>query len=135
MDYMFLIYAEEAKREQMTLEQKAAAINRAWAVIDEATTRGVLRGASPLEPVHTAWTARERQGTISITDGPFAETKEALGGYYIIDCAGLEDAKYWAGRMACTGCSGSVEFRPLRAIPQRQDVVAPEREVASSVNA
>jgi hypothetical protein len=76
-----------------------------------------------------------RQGKIGITDGPFAETKEALGGYYIIDCADLEDARYWAGRLAQTGCGASIEFRPLCAIPQRQDTIAPENEVASTVNA
>ena len=135
MDYMFLIYSDEAKREQMTPEQKAESINRSWAVIDEATARGVFKGASPLESVRAAFTARDRQGKIGITDGPFAETKEALGGYYILDCAGLEEAKYWAGRMAATGCGASIEFRPLRAIPGRQDEVAQEREVASSVNA
>ena len=135
MDYMFLIYLDEAQREQMTPAQKSAAINRSWAVIDEATARGVFKGASPLESVHAAFTARERQGKIGITDGPFAETKEALGGYYIIECAGLEDAKYWAGRMAYSGCGASVEFRPLRAIPDRQDIAAPARELASSVKA
>jgi hypothetical protein len=135
MDYMFLIYVDEAHREQMTSEQKSAAISRSWAVIDEATARGVFKGASPLESARVAFTVRERQGKISITDGPFAETKEALGGYYILDCASLEDAKYWAGRMAYTGCGASIEFRPLRAIPERQDMAASASELASSVNA
>jgi hypothetical protein len=135
MDYMFLIYADEAKREEMTPERKASSINRSWAVIDEATARGVFKGARPLESTRAAFTARARQGKIGITDGPFAETKEALGGYYIIDCADLEDARYWAGRLAQTGCGASIEFRPLCAIPQRQDTIAPENEVASTVNA
>ena len=56
-----------------------------------------------------------------MTDGPFIETKEALGGYYIIDCRNDEEAQYWAGRLAQTGCASTVEFRPLRAIPGREE--------------
>lgn len=71
-----------------------------------------MRAGSELKPVATATTVRLRGGKVLSTDGPFAETKEQLGGYYLIDVPNLDEAVKWAGK--CPGAkSGSVEVRPL----------------------
>jgi hypothetical protein len=73
---------------------------------------GCLRGGAALQPIATATTVRVRGGKTATTDGPFAETKEQLGGYYIIDVANLDDAIKWAAK--CPGApTGSIEVRPV----------------------
>lgn len=81
--------------------------------------RGVLRAAEPLAPTSTATTVRTQGGRTLITDGAFAETKEQLAGYYILDCANLDEALEWATRIptACAGGSGCIEVRPIRLMP------------------
>jgi hypothetical protein len=75
-----------------------------------------LAGAEPLMPTSTATTVRHKDGKLVVTDGPFAETKEQLAGYYILDCENLDEAIDWAGRIPteCGGREGSVEIRPIR---------------------
>jgi hypothetical protein len=73
---------------------------------------GVMKGGSELKPVATATTVRIRGGKVLTTDGPFAETKEQLGGYYLIDVPNLDEAVKWGSK--CPGAkTGSVEVRPL----------------------
>jgi len=73
---------------------------------------GVMRGGNELKPVATATTIRLRGGKVLSTDGPFAETKEQLGGYYLIDVPNLDDAVKWAAK--CPGAkTGSIEVRPI----------------------
>jgi len=124
MDYMFLLYTDEQRLAE-TPEQKIVRMNRQWAIIDDAKARGVLKSVSPLEPSSASITVRGNRNGAVFSDGPFAETKEALGGFYLIDCKDLDEAKYWAGRMAETGCASAVEVRALRAIPARPEY-APE---------
>jgi hypothetical protein len=121
MRYMFLIYAREtetAERSPADWERVTAAH---WAVIEDARKRGVLEGAEPLQPTATATTIRIEDDRPSILDGPFAETKEQLGGYYILDCRDLDEAIGWAARIqtACKGGQGCVEIRPIAALPPR----------------
>lgn len=114
MHYMMLIYSKEGQEQS---EEEARQIPLAHArLMREATEKGVLVGAGPLEPTAKATTVRTEGGRVLITDGPFAETKEQLAGYYIIDCADLEEAKSWAARIPtrCYGGSGCVEIRPMR---------------------
>jgi hypothetical protein len=120
MDYMFLLYTDEQRLGE-TPEQRVARMYKQWAIIDDAKARGVLKGVSPLEPVAESITVRPNHNGPVFSDGPFAETKEALGGFYLIDCKDLAEAKYWAGRMSETGCASAVEIRALRAIPARPD--------------
>lgn len=127
MDTMFLIYADEARRTSRTPEERAEAILRHWTIMDDAKAQGKLKGVSPLQAVTTAMSVRVAgDGKITTTDGPFAETKEVLGGYYILDCTDIEEAKYWAGRIAQTGCALTVEIRPLAAIPSRAELAVPD---------
>ena len=71
--------------------------------------------------MQTATTLRMRNGKLSITDGPFAETKEQLAGYYILDCENLDEAIAWAAKIptACKGVEGCIEIRPIAPIPPR----------------
>ncbi|HEV8658157.1 MAG TPA: YciI family protein [Thermoanaerobaculia bacterium] len=112
---MLLIYSSE---NQPNEEQEAATIAGHRAVLEEAARRGSLVSASPLEPTSTATTVRVTGGQTLVSDGPFAETKEQLAGYYILDCADLDEAIEWAARIptACLGGGGCVEIRPLRAM-------------------
>jgi len=79
---------------------------------DEATAAGVYVAAGRLQPPDTATTLRDRGGEVVLTDGPFAEIKEQLGGYVLMDCADLDDALGWAARIPGVR-DGAVEVRPL----------------------
>ena len=79
------------------------------------TDAGVYRGGEALQPNPTATTVRVRDGKTLTTDGPFAETKEGLGGFYLLECADLDEALGWAAK--CPGSwYGSVEVRPVMAL-------------------
>lgn len=122
MRYMMLIYTtENAAR---TREEIEAVVAGHQSVMTETARRGIFLGADPLEPTSTATTVRMDKGKAVVTDGPFAETKEQLAGYYILDCRDLDEALEWAARIptACGGGSGCVEVRPIREIPKPQIV-------------
>ena len=112
MRYMFLIYGSESAVAAMTPEQMQESVAKNMAVVEDATARGVLAGVGALQPVVTATTVRPSDGELLTTDGPFAETKEQLGGYYILDCKDLDEAMVWAARMPVCG-GGCVEIRPM----------------------
>ena len=78
---------------------------------------GVYEGGAGLLPTETATTVRKREGERLVTDGPFAETKEQLGGYYLLNCADLDEALEWAGRIPNVS-KGSVEVRPVFETPE-----------------
>src|SRR5436309_9152854 len=105
MRYMFLIYTNEKADAQLTPGQVQAAMEGHRAVMSETSQLGIFRGAEPLQPTSTAKTVRMQDGKVLSTDGPFAETKEQLGGYYILDCTDLDEALYWAARIP-TVCGG-----------------------------
>jgi hypothetical protein len=88
--------------------------------MNDARSKGALEKAEPLANTSTATTVRIQNGTPMITDGPFAETREQLAGYYILNCKDLDEAIAWASRIptACGGLQGCVEIRPLQAIPK-----------------
>jgi hypothetical protein len=119
MDYMFLIYSQPGDPAHRPPEELRHAISVHWSVMDDATARGVFRGASPLMPARTAITVRRNGGITVATDGPFAETREVLGGYYLIDCASPEDARYWADRLTEAAPGLTIEYRALAPIPAR----------------
>ena len=117
MRYIMLIYTKETDASREEMQQVASAH---WAVMDESSRRGIFRGADPLEPTSTATTIRVENGRILVTDGPFAETKEQLAGYYILDCKDLDEAIEWAAKIptACGGGTGCIEVRPIQEIPK-----------------
>jgi len=112
MEYMILIYADEKIYSDMPQAEMAAMMQEYGRYTEELEAAGVLRGGSELAPVHTATTVRLRDGKVVSTDGPFAETKEQLGGYYLIDCANLDEALHWAAKVP-SAKDGSIEVRPL----------------------
>ena len=116
MRYMLLIYSKEQPAQPEAME--ACSRDHA-ALMDETARRGLLISASPLEPTGTATTVRRQGGHPLVSDGPFAETKEQLAGYYILDCHDLDEAIEWASRIPtdCFGGEGCVEIRPLRSVP------------------
>jgi hypothetical protein len=118
MRYMFLIYSREhpAELSEEKFEQLRAAH---YAVMDEARSKGIFEAAEPLRPTTTATTVRMEGGKPLILDGPFAETKEQLAGYYILDCDNLDEAISWAAKIptSCKGGEGCIEIRPVADLP------------------
>jgi len=125
MRYMMLIYSQETESE-LTREEAGKLMTAHEAAIEEAARKGVLRGAEPLSPTRTATTVRMHDGQALTTDGPFAETKEQLAGYYILECENLDEAIEWAARIptSCKGGEGCIEIRPLPGLPARQPTQA-----------
>ncbi|MDQ4119355.1 MAG: YciI family protein [Actinomycetota bacterium] len=114
MDYMLLIYrCERRAPDSAGFRAKLAAVN---AFTDECRARGVYRGSNPLEDTATATTVRVRDGAAITIDGPFAETREQLAGYYLLDCRDLDEALELAARCPLAA-EGSIEVRPVRRIP------------------
>jgi len=114
MHYIILIYGDEKSFAMMANDPKAqeqmyAAYTRYGGDMQAA---GVLRGGAELKPTHSATTVRVRNGKTLTTDGPFAETKEQLGGYYLIDVPDLDAALDWASKIPNIA-RGSVEVRPV----------------------
>jgi hypothetical protein len=120
MRYMMLIYSKEAA-DGLSHEEVGQIKAAHGAVMQEATRKGVLLGAEPLAPTTTATTVRVQNGKALITDGPFAETKEQLAGYYILDCENLDEAIEWARKIptACKGGEGCIEIRPMPGLAAR----------------
>jgi hypothetical protein len=136
MNYLMLIYTKEEARAAMSQEEAERIKAQHWAVIDESTKLGILKGVSPLHPTSTATTVRVHGGKVITTDGPFAETKEQLAGYYILDCNDLDEAIAWAARIptSCGGSEGCIEIRPVGDLPSRQVLSAPlAAELASII--
>ena len=118
MRYMLLIYTKETIEENMPPEDMHGVMKGHYEAITGAMGKGILRGAEPLERTRAATTVRLQNGKIVITDGPFAETKEQIAGYYILDCANLDEAVDVARKIptACGGWTGCVEVRPMRQV-------------------
>src|SRR5580704_12602616 len=104
MRYMMLVYSTEPP-DGLSPEEAVEIVAGHRKVMDDAMLKGVLHGAEPLAPITTATTVRIQQGRALVTDGPFAETKEHLAGYYILECENLDEAIEWAARIP-TKCRG-----------------------------
>ncbi len=112
MQYLILIYGDEKAWARMTKQDQEKMFADHMAYAQAMGEAGVMRGGNELAPIATATTLRLVNGKTVTTDGPFAETKEQLGGYYLIDCANLDEALQWASK--CPGIrSGSIEVRPV----------------------
>ena len=110
MQYVLLIYdsADAGEREGLMQEY--------FAYTDELEASGKLVSSAPLQPSRTAQSLRVREGEISLSDGPFAETKEQLGGYYVIDVDTPEEAAEWAAKIP-SARFGTIEVRAIMQIP------------------
>jgi hypothetical protein len=110
--YLALIYGDASRWETFSPQEREAAYALYTAFADEAGKAGVLLGGAELAPTQDATTVRVRDAETLVTDGPYAEVKEALGGYFLLDCPSIEDALDWAARIPGAE-HGAVEVRPL----------------------
>lgn len=112
MQYLLLIYQDEAAHAQWSQERLAAEFEAYNVYGEEVAKRGVLQGGNAVMPTNTATTVRVRNGKTLTTDGPFAETKEQLGGYYLMNCKDLDEAITLAAKIPAAS-DGSIEIRPI----------------------
>ena len=113
MEYLALVYGSEDTWGQLSEEQRNAAYEGYMAVSRDATAAGALVDASELESTGAATSVRVRNGGPVVTDGPYADVKESLGGYYLFSCDTLEDAIGWAARIPAAWTGGAIEIRPV----------------------
>src|SRR4051812_19451652 len=112
VQYMLLIYSDEKAGADMSKEAMDTMMSEYNAYTDDLGKAGVMRAGDALHPTSAATTVRVQNGKTVTTHGPFAETKEQLGGYYLVDCNNLDEAIEWAAK--CPGArSGSIEVRPI----------------------
>ena len=112
MKYLLTIYGDESGWNDVTPEQSGQIMAAYEAFGRAATEAGVMLGGEGLQPSSTATTVRVRDGETVTSDGPFAETREQLGGYYLVDCRDLDEAIGWAARIPGAQ-QGSIEVRPV----------------------
>jgi len=116
MQYMLLIYDDRQTWADMSEADRGALMQEYFAYTDELREAGKLVSADALQPTETAKSVRIREGEVSTTDGPFAETKEVLGGYYLIDVDTVDEALGWAAKIP-SARFGTIEVRPIMQIP------------------
>jgi hypothetical protein len=112
MKFLALIYNDESMYAEATPEQTAATFQAHGEFGEAAREAGVFGGGDGLQPTVTATTVRVRGGERLLTDGPYAETKEQLGGYYVLECKDLDEALAWAERIP-EAADGAIEVRPV----------------------
>ncbi len=117
MQYMALIYADEDRWAELSDQERGAAYDRYRDLAGDAEAAGVMAGGHELGPTSDATTVRVRGDETLVTDGPYAEVKEALGGYFVFECASLDDALDWAARIPGAE-HGAVEVRPVHVDPE-----------------
>jgi hypothetical protein len=125
MKYMLLQYANPSDAPQFTPEERQAGRQEWFALLAEMKAAGVYLHNYGLSPVTDATTIRVRDGTPVVTDGPFAETQERLGGYFMLNCQDLDEAMRWAAKIPYAR-NGAIEIRPV--ITYTQEVVQADSE-------
>ena len=114
MKFALLLYADMSQAPQYTPEERVAAQQSWFTLLDEMKTVGVYVENYGFAPVAKARTMRIRNGKAVATDGPFAETTEELGGYFLLDCQDIDEAMSWAAKIPYAN-GGSIEVRPVIA--------------------
>ena len=127
MQYMLLIYGDERRWASLSPDEERAIYDEYVAFTRELEEAGKIVGAQELQPTATATTVRVRDAETLVTDGPFAETAEALGGYYVIEAESLDEAVEWAAKIPAAR-EGAIEVRPLAVrnaeVPKAEEVPA-----------
>jgi hypothetical protein len=118
MQYLLLIYMNEADYNRRTQDETLAGMREYMKFTEEIKASGHYRGGERLESVTTATTVRTKDGKVLKTDGPFAETREQLGGYYLIDAKDHDEAVAIAARLPGVKW-GSIEVRPIMSLPKQ----------------
>ncbi len=117
MKYMLMIYDHEEAVQAMSEQEMGLNMERWFAFDADARKITTILDGAPLQPTATATTVRESGGKPIVSDGPFAETKEQLGGFYLIDAKDLDEAMSVASKMPHLALGGSVEVRPVMDLP------------------
>jgi hypothetical protein len=115
MKYLCLVYHEEAKLDALPAGEYDTLVTDSLALVEELRTSGHHIAADALQPVDTATTLRVRKGKVSMTDGPYAETKEQLGGFFLVEARDLNEALRIASKIPGARI-GSVEVRPVKEL-------------------
>jgi len=118
MQYLLLIYGREDAWQQLSEADQARITADMGKFAQEMRESGKLRGGNPLQPVATATTVRFKDGKRLITDGPFAETKEQLGGYLLIEAADLDEALAIVAKLPPASPHTAIEIRPVTEVPR-----------------
>ncbi len=112
MRYLCLIYSDETAQARMSQEEMGALFGAYGTFTEELQAAGNMLAGEALQPTATATTVQLRNGKTLTTDGPFAETKEQLGGFYMIEAKDLDEAIEWAAKIP-SAAIGSIEVRPI----------------------
>ena len=116
MRYLLLLFADEKAGQAIPPDQMAAFMDQMFAYRDALAKAGAFVETAPLMPASEACVVRVEGGSVCVQDGPYVETREQLGGYYIIEAADMDEALKWAAR--CPAATwGAVEVRAIREIP------------------
>jgi hypothetical protein len=121
--YMLLIYDNPSTWQSMSEEEQNAVMGEYFAYTNELREAGAYVAGDALQPTATAKSIRLRDGERLTTDGPFAETKETLGGYYLVEAASDEEALDWAAKIP-SARFGTIEVRPVVVFPETADASA-----------
>ena len=113
MEFLALVYGDPDTWEGLSQDERSDAYEAYVAVSRDAAAAGALVDASELESTTAATSVRVRNGDAVVTDGPYAEVKESLGGYYLFSCDSIEEAIQWAARIPSAWHGGAVEVRPV----------------------
>lgn len=117
MRYMLMIYRDEKEWEAMSVQERGAVYQAAVDYSEALRPSGFYEGGDPLEPTRTATTVRMKDGKAVMTDGPFAETKEQLAGYTILEARDLDAALAFVARHPLVKAGFSIEVRPIKLGP------------------
>jgi len=119
MRYMLLIYRDEKVYERLSVQERGKIFQEAFAYSEARRPSGFYQGGEPLEPTGTATTVRMKSGEALMTDGPFAETKEQLAGYSLVEARDLDEVLALATRHPLVKAGLSIEVRPIRMGPPK----------------
>ena len=119
MKYLLMCCHEEKKWDSMSKSECDAVMEETMAYVEALKKSGQLLAVEQLDPIKTAISVRVRSGKLSVTDGPYAETKEQLGGFFLINARDLNEAIQVAGRIP-SARFGSIEIRPIQEFDQAQ---------------
>jgi hypothetical protein len=118
MQYLLMLYSDESQWGRMTEAEQQQGYAAYMAYTEALQKAGALKGSNRLQPITTATTVRVANSKQQVLDGPYADSKEQLGGYYLIEAPDLDAAIAWAAR--CPGaCHGTIEVRPVWEMPAR----------------
>jgi hypothetical protein len=116
VQYVLLIYDPESHWATLSEAQSGALMGEYQAFTESIRAQGIMEGGAPLGATATARTVRVREGRMTVSDGPFAETREQLGGFYLVDCETEQEALDAAARIP-SARFGTIEVRPVMQLP------------------